>query len=347
MDMANYFELRDGIACINRVFRDLDRVLDIADSNEGLQNALIDVTDELIDGSADPGVPETADRLRNALSANNAARQTLQQRIADALAPHTEQLRSLEIDITAPDFIVKTRAIQHAFDAERERVRKSLIRTLVERGWYLSWDMLGVTFYSMEELMAADDPDQAEQVLIEHARSAAVSVRDTVCGTFPERAEIIQQAFNAHVRGEYALCISTLLPQADWMSRQAVNASIFEKDKGAVATATKFDHLHGKRAKRQRRQPTNLDVHLESVRAREFEPLRYLGSVHLDSAEANRMRDEQTGIAPFSRHATMHGDDPNYATELNSLRAIMLLSFLVRAFSEFQTGSNAGSHTQG
>jgi hypothetical protein len=127
------------------------------------------------------------------------------------------------------------------------------------------------------------------------------------------RKGIVRAAVRAHVQGEYALVVSTLLPLADGLA-----AAYFRKNPSlAVARTGKAPTILVKDAAR----------HHKEVRVDHVDLLN-------DALEKQVYQRYQfgTGRAPSSlnRHGILHGEISKFGTEKNSLRTFLLLDALSR-----------------
>lgn len=253
---------------------------------------------------------------------------------AEATAPYVKQLREVGVDASVASFMNEVTKIEKAFEEERDRLQQLAFQKLAERGWYLTWDMYYSDLERIIEFIALDDVSSIEQLVISFVRDSIESMLQTITRAFPDRELIVNDAFAAHAEGRYALSIPALLAQSDWMSREAIKASIFSTKDGKPATATKFEHRQGKLDAKKKSDPWHLEKRLRALRVKEFNSMRYITPFQ-KSSKVGRLHDSALVPAPISRHATLHGDDPNYASEISSLRCILLASFLARAKEAF------------
>jgi hypothetical protein len=116
------------------------------------------------------------------------------------------------------------------------------------------------------------------------------------------RAEILEQALEAHVQGKYALSVPPFLAQLE----------------GIVADA--------KHPANRRMSQDNIKDYVRQVAAGDD----LMGTIITDFVSnvvlANFYRGDP--VPPFSRHAILHGADTTYANERNSIKAILTFDYV-------------------
>ena len=100
------------------------------------------------------------------------------------------------------------------------QVDRRLVSVLVERGWYpdprmAPADLALLSSYSDSE------PDAIEEIMQKVFRERLDSIEAKLVVDYPQRAAILQEAFNAHRESKYNLSVPVLLAQADgiWSDR--------------------------------------------------------------------------------------------------------------------------------
>ena len=206
--------------------------------------------------------------------------------------------------------------------AETYREMLALRLALLERGWYLSPD---VSFGAVVQLVTTQrslHPDGLDRAMAQITRTRVPAIVETATRGWPHRAALMTEALDAHAGGRYGSSVLLLLSQADGMSREMFGEGLF---------ATEY--VSGERRPRVAKA---MDRKLDEIRARLGEAmlqeyfgyfLQHLSALQLGQVELPAPRSGMLG--PLNRHAIMHGDDLEFATELNSLRALSLLDYLV------------------
>lgn len=211
--------------------------------------------------------------------------------------------------------------------SEKERnVQYHCIRT----GWYVSY--LNAAISGIIELADMIDNEQFEQVEIEIQDFAKTQIDKTlhqVESNWPHRLEILRDAFQAHRQGLYTLSIPVLLAQADGISKEIFGVQLYKKESGAPKTKKVVEQY-----------ATQYYDWL-------IEPLRVVSSVAVNTKDRDKKREEDSLYGPLNRHGVLHGIDIDYATEANSLRAIMLINYLADVKRILDTaGENTNDYKQ-
>jgi hypothetical protein len=199
-----------------------------------------------------------------------------------------------------------------AMNSLPDRTRVGVTKAAL-RGWFVGPELPIPSLTALETLEGED----IDALFVDHYRSHWEEVESWVSERFPARAPLLKEAFAAHREGRYALAIPVFLAQADGMCDEALgrNGHLFTGAPGRVQERARL---------------------LEELAAQEdsffldaiLEPLK----TALPSSIANKAWLESQEI--FSRNAILHGMDLGYGTELNALRAISLVDYLVWALHD-------------
>lgn len=195
----------------------------------------------------------------------------------------------------------------HELSEKERKVQYHCIRT----GWYFSY--LDAAISGIIELADMIDNEQFEQVEMEIQNFAKTQIDKTlhqVESHWPHRVQIISDAFQAHRQGLYTLSIPVLLAQADGISNEIFGVQLYKKQSDTPKTKKVVDQY-----------PIQ---HYGWF----IEPLRIVTSVAVNTKHRDKKREEDSLYGPLNRHGVLHGIDIDYATEANSLRAIMLVNYL-------------------
>lgn len=185
---------------------------------------------------------------------------------------------------------------------------------LAQRGWFIAGTMYPDQYQSLAKALKARDEDQVEEFLKKHVRGLISDVKENAKKRWQNHAEILADAFDAHIDGKYTLSVPIFLAQADGISADLLGAFLFTNRRGSIRNAAS----------------NSIERHLED------RPLvkSFLGLL-LETSGLRTDTDERDEFAatghifsPLNRHGVLHGLDLDYATEANSLRGIALISFL-------------------
>jgi hypothetical protein len=190
---------------------------------------------------------------------------------------------------------------------KQRKVQYHCIRT----GWYLSY--LDAAIAGIIDLADMIDNEQFEKVELEiqgFARTRVDKTLQQIQSNWPTRLEIIRDAFQAHRQGLYTLSIPVLLAQADGISEEIFGVQLYKKEQGKPKTREVVEQFENQ--------------YCDWL----IEPLRIVTSIAVNTKDRDKKREKDPLYGPLNRHGVLHGIDIDYATEANSLRAIMLINYL-------------------
>lgn len=190
------------------------------------------------------------------------------------------------------------------FDQLPERTRKALM-ALAQHGWYLDFEMSFGETLEIESILESGDIETANAFLIQHFTERIPEIRRRLKEKHPKRANIFESAFNAHQQHEYALSVPTFLIQADGICFDLINKQLYSK----------------------RNKTPVLNEYAKSIASDTFQSaLLYPLTQPLPiTASSNERADD---FNELNRHQVIHGESTNYDIEINSLKAISLLSYV-------------------
>ena len=176
-------------------------------------------------------------------------------------------------------------------------------RTFLEHGWVLPIDASAQHIEHIVELFSTD-PDQANDELCEMLDARTDFIRNYLVSRFPNRAAILDDAFDAHKTGKYNLSIPVFLSQADgmWKERCGRNLSFDELTKNIETLI-------------QNSPPESLTRQLFLALSHPQLPL-YI-------SESKR----PSGFSALNRHQVLHGESLDYGTRLYSCQAMAFLDY--------------------
>jgi hypothetical protein len=199
------------------------------------------------------------------------------------------------------------------------KAQPNVMPYLADRGWFVTMDLPSGWFVAIEALRAASKHDEADDAMCQFARKKVDDTEAQSIDRFPARAAILKEAFTAHRDRKYALSIAVLLAQADGMGREILHTRQFFNKKRPEALK---DRLAG-----------------FQLFGRPYTPWGVLGDMlrqisgktsieeDTDLRDERRLTDDWFG--PLNRHGVLHGLDLDYPNEVNSLRCVLLVRYLL------------------
>lgn len=195
------------------------------------------------------------------------------------------------------------------------------IQEIAKQGWFLS---LHMDFSSYEKLafsLNSIPEGEKRREALDRAFSKCYSEQigyflDEILKRYPAREFAVRPAVNAHSRGEYALSIPVFFSQAEGILRDETEKELF----------TKRGHISDY-AEEQRKEipdPADFFLHFDDAI---WAPL--CGDLPIAWGPQERKENKYDGL---NRNTTLHGIDLNYASEVNSLKAFSLLSYVAGLF---------------
>lgn len=172
-------------------------------------------------------------------------------------------------------------------------------------------------------------PEMVDDAFMRFYSDEIDNLSDELCGYFPARAGVIRAAVDAHKAGNYALSIPVFFSQTDGFCYD-VNRSLFD-GKGNDLRAVKADptkRIHIKH------DAQHLSKQREEVGMGGFF-LPILGKI--PNIALGELQRKKVGYHGLNRNSVLHGEDAQYGTEINSLKAFSFMVFIagfVHAYQE-------------
>jgi hypothetical protein len=227
-----------------------------------------------------------------------------------------------EARVTHPHFVAAFEeggAAHRAISTQARRARPKVEELLLAWGWFPGPWLTDPVVVELDELFRVEGDVRADARMVAVARDQLARIRVEAGETFPDRAHILAEAFDAHEAGKYALSIPALLAQADGIGCEVLG--------------------HGRQFYSQKQRGQGLTDKSKAFvlpgLAHQFPPESSYGSLLTAlrerwtiTADTDERADESTGRM-LNRHGVLHGVDPDYATEANSHRCVLLLGFLL------------------
>lgn len=194
-----------------------------------------------------------------------------------------------------------------------KRQRKALQR-LGEEGWFLDPEMPANLLQHLE-LLFDEHPDEMTEWLKDFFRERLDIIEEKLVDSYPHRGHLFRQAFEAHREGKYGLSVPVFLAQADgiFWERTPERQSLFRARQREKAYSEYASQIS------------------ESYRVIYLHPLSILSPLWMNKNERVERGDSFGG---FNRHQVLHGESVDYDAEVNSLKAISLLSYLHWIFNK-------------
>lgn len=226
--------------------------------------------------------------------------------IANALAPIADFQENV-IRSLAPinDWVS---SIAEHLEELSEPVRLAFL-LLGQEGWYISLDMPVSDFPKLGEALIAGEKEMVDEYCSRYFTENIARILNELISNHPERAGILKAAFKAHKEGQYELSIPVILAQSDGICFKLIEYQLYSKEMaktGRVPTTSKYVEKYD--------GTPIITAFLEPLRS--SMPISY----------SKRERDDSE--TSLNRHAILHGESVNYATEINSLKAISLINYI-------------------
>jgi hypothetical protein len=188
-----------------------------------------------------------------------------------------------------------------------ERGRRDIV-LLAQHGWFISLSQtpLAVLHRAAAQLHVGNIKS-ADGIMCEHFRQILSVVEKEAIEASPPRETIIRKAFAAYKSGEYELSIPAMLCQTEGIGHEIFGASVHSKK------------IHELEQIRLQFDTDESDVVL----------IAYYGLLTATLAIKDNIQTAEIERSRLNRHAILHGHNWQYASELNALKAISWLGFVV------------------
>ncbi len=258
----------------------------------------------------------------------------LAESIADWIRQANEQVSELLRSVTRPvvEFVDVFRSpemrdfIQRAQEAftRLPAALRDILQTLGRNGWYPDGEMEMADLLDFEKGFDTGAEEKTNEALCQHFEARSEAIISDLVAMVPKRERFLLAALEAHRDQKYELSILAFLVQADGMWQEFTKASagretrLFSRQKGQPRTA--------KWVKSVKRD--DLD-----------EALLYPLVAPLPISAAD---EDVVSKGALVRHRVLHGTDVEYATRLNSCRALSHLGYVGSVIRKrVPTGSNS------
>jgi hypothetical protein len=185
---------------------------------------------------------------------------------------------------------------------------RDALTMLGTNGWYPDHDMEMPDLLEFARRFEVGEEEKTNDALCRQFEVRGEAIIAELVTIAPERAPYLRAAFEAHRDGKYALSIPVFLAQADGMWRDFTNADkekrLYSRTKGKPRTAKWVASV----------KSDDLDEAL-------LYPL--VAPLPISASDG-----EEVPKGALVRNRVLHGTDLNYATALNSYRALSHLSYV-------------------
>jgi hypothetical protein len=185
--------------------------------------------------------------------------------------------------------------------------------TLAQHGWFitLDWTPLEMSAAAANCFLSGQI-DKGNKMMVEHFRKLLDEIQKEARIAFPLRHRILEKAFDAHRRKEYELSIPAMLAQID-----GIGEDIFGKD--VSSTSQQVSKIEA----RKKYIESKLDDGTKKMLGSYF--FLITSSLPINASPKERKKFS----SPFNRNLVLHGIDIGYATEINALKAVSWLQYVV------------------
>ena len=186
--------------------------------------------------------------------------------------------------------------------AEMPARLRAQLAVLMQRGWCLDPEMPHTWGEDLVAGIEGGEEQEAQEWLIGYFRERLDEIEKALIERHPQRAAVIAEAFAAHREGRYALSIPVLLAQADGVIHDKHRRQLFSKKSSA-----------------------NLKEVLDNLPDDDTRAI-FMAAFCVDIPLTQNTDKLPASFDGLNRHAVLHGTDPAYGTEVNSLRAVSVLN---------------------
>lgn len=208
-------------------------------------------------------------------------------------------------------------------EAQREAfpILSTRIPMLAQRGWFISYGFGLRDFDSLAESAKFASDNELEQLVEDLYRKNLGSLVDHFNRNYPARQAIVEQAIYAHREKLYALSIPVFFAQSDGVCVERTKRHFFMGRPDQHVKAIAQEKTFALQAEMQN------DDEGQRV-SKILELLMWAPLLEHHSIRYNDAKREEMGYLGLNRHTVLHGESLDYATEVNSLKAFSLLSYM-------------------
>ncbi|UJH90940.1 hypothetical protein LZ575_19970 [Antarcticibacterium sp. 1MA-6-2] len=180
---------------------------------------------------------------------------------------------------------------------------------LCRYGWYFGYDSLPKTPVELAREIKKGNQREVDDFLIKYYEDELESIERRLVGRYPHRTMVLQEAFQNHREKRYYSSITLFLTQVDGVCKELTGNIFFttEEIKGVKIRKPKIAKAFNE----------------EEVFFKPFlVPLKETSSINSHWTKLNSFP------LRLNRHEILHGEDFDYASQMNSLKVISLLNYI-------------------
>lgn len=193
--------------------------------------------------------------------------------------------------------------LKNIFDVSRLSLEEN-INILSNYGWYISAEMEMKAIFKFNQLIKSEKQNEAEKLMLNFYKKNLNKLKGNIIVKFPERENIIKEAFIAHKKKMYNASTILFLSQADGIC----GAKIFRGPKV-------FNY--------------NIDM------KNNHSIINILGKETALNVDTRKI-DKSNYFTNLNRHSAMHGLESDYGNEINSLKALSFLCFVSNFYNRYK-----------
>jgi len=197
---------------------------------------------------------------------------------------------------------------------------------LFEKGWYLSQDIPIDYPGRIRNLIDEKKDKELEKLLIDYTKSIIPEIKEKVQKSFPNRKKIVDDALKAHEENRYILNIPLLLIQAEGICREVIDISPFLGGRNIKSLSKIKDKLE---KKLNQYQINSIKLKIDSVTEIFLQYLLNETDINTNIDRIKKKQKKDRKYQPLNRNYIIHGWDIDYASEVNSYKAISFLNFII------------------
>lgn len=199
-----------------------------------------------------------------------------------------------------------------AFQEMPPRLQSALL-TLGESGWYLDGEQGMSELWDLEALLLDGKVAEVDLILTQHYEERLSDIESYLVKALPNREKILRVVFSAHRRGEFELSVPVLLAQSDGICKDLTGYQLFMKA-GSKPQVAQY-----------------VAIASDAVSAAMLSPLSEILPINASEKERNLRIKGQSSVTwqELNRHLVLHGESLDYGTQVNSLKAVSLITYLV------------------
>lgn len=217
---------------------------------------------------------------------------------------------NVAVESVRPLILPFVESLRVALDELPPKLRKVYVGA-ANHGWYLPWDIPITAITPLISALDSATPEELDDMFSKLFAEYPEKIGEEVGVRFPQRKTVLAEAVEAHRRGSYALSTLAFLVQAEGIAIELGLPSPYE-NKDYALKSSKL--LHGSIAP--------FDAAL-------LAPLIEVDALRIGLREVHRRRLSNASAVPLNRHEVVHGRRSDYGSEHNSVRAALLLGYVL------------------